>query len=163
MRPVAAALAALCLTTASAVAASDLTAYEGKYPSDAVDGITFLANPAVVAGVAATLSDEGLRATVLGEETVQSPITVKDGVVRADDCEPHNCGDHNWSILVDAASPTGLNGILHQASQRGILVVSFDNKTIAAKVSRVLPLMKRSFACRRFARRSFFCALCFAN
>jgi ribose transport system substrate-binding protein len=31
------------------------------------------------------------------------------------------------AILVDAASPTGLNGILHQASQRGILVVSFDN------------------------------------
>ena len=31
------------------------------------------------------------------------------------------------AILVDAASPTGLNGILHQASERGILVVSFDN------------------------------------
>lgn len=118
MRPVAAALAALCLTTASAVAASDLTAYEGKYPSDAVDGVTFLANPAVVAGVAATLSDESLRATVLGEETVQSPITVKDGVVRADDCEPHNCGDHNWSILVDAAS--GATDVCyHDASAMG--------------------------------------------
>src|SRR3984885_4505866 len=31
------------------------------------------------------------------------------------------------AILVDGASPTGLNGILHQASERGILVVSFDN------------------------------------
>ena len=31
------------------------------------------------------------------------------------------------AIVVDAASPTGLNGILTQASQRGILVVSFDN------------------------------------
>lgn len=31
------------------------------------------------------------------------------------------------AIVVDAASPTGLNGILAQASQRGILVVSFDN------------------------------------
>lgn len=31
------------------------------------------------------------------------------------------------AIVVDAASPTGLNGILSQASQRGILVVSFDN------------------------------------
>ena len=31
------------------------------------------------------------------------------------------------AILIDAASPTGLNGILKQASDRGILVVSFDN------------------------------------
>ena len=31
------------------------------------------------------------------------------------------------AILVDAASPTGLNGILQQASDRGIVVVSFDN------------------------------------
>ncbi len=31
------------------------------------------------------------------------------------------------AIVVDAASPTGLNGILKQASERGILVVSFDN------------------------------------
>ena len=31
------------------------------------------------------------------------------------------------AIVVDAASPTGLNGILGQASERGILVVSFDN------------------------------------
>ncbi len=104
MRSVATVLAALCLTTASALAAPDLTAYEGKYPSDAVDGVTFLANPTVVAGVEATLAEEALRDTVLSEETVQSPITVKDGVVRADDCEPHNCGDHNWSILVEAKS-----------------------------------------------------------
>ena len=31
------------------------------------------------------------------------------------------------AILIDAASPTGLNGILHQAIERGILCVSFDN------------------------------------
>ena len=31
------------------------------------------------------------------------------------------------AILVDAASPTRLNGILHQETSRGILVISFDN------------------------------------
>ncbi|HEX7390155.1 MAG TPA: sugar ABC transporter substrate-binding protein [Acidiphilium sp.] len=31
------------------------------------------------------------------------------------------------AILVDAASPTGLNGIIQQAHARGILVISFDN------------------------------------
>lgn len=97
--------AAFSLTTAaSALAAPGLTAYEGKYPSDAVDGVTFLAHPAVVAGVGATVADRALRKIILSEETVQSPITVKGRVVRADSCEPHNCGDHNWSILVDSRS-----------------------------------------------------------
>ena len=31
------------------------------------------------------------------------------------------------AILIDAASPTGLNGMVNQAIDRGILVVSFDN------------------------------------
>ena len=31
------------------------------------------------------------------------------------------------AIVIDAASPTGLNGIVKQACARGILVISFDN------------------------------------
>jgi ribose transport system substrate-binding protein len=31
------------------------------------------------------------------------------------------------AIITDAASPTGLNGIIAQATRRGILVISFDN------------------------------------
>jgi ribose transport system substrate-binding protein len=31
------------------------------------------------------------------------------------------------AILIDSASPTGLNGVVRQAIERGILVVSFDN------------------------------------
>lgn len=31
------------------------------------------------------------------------------------------------AIVIDAASPTGLNGIIRQATQRGIVVVSYDN------------------------------------
>jgi len=41
------------------------------------------------------------------------------------------------AIVVNAASPTGLNGILTQATQRGILVVSFDNVVTAAPVLKV--------------------------
>ena len=41
------------------------------------------------------------------------------------------------AILVDAASPTGLNGILRQATARGILVVSFDNIATAPSVLKV--------------------------
>jgi ribose transport system substrate-binding protein len=34
---------------------------------------------------------------------------------------------HVDAIIIDAASPTGLNGIVKQACARGILVISFDN------------------------------------
>jgi ribose transport system substrate-binding protein len=36
-------------------------------------------------------------------------------------------GERVDAIVLDAASPTGLNGIIRQATSRGILVVSFDN------------------------------------
>ncbi len=35
------------------------------------------------------------------------------------------------AIVVDAASPTGLNGIIRQATSRGILVIGFDNLVTA--------------------------------
>ncbi len=41
------------------------------------------------------------------------------------------------AILVDAASPTGLNGILGQAVAQGILVISFDNTVTAPNTYKV--------------------------
>ncbi len=38
------------------------------------------------------------------------------------------------AILIDAASPTGLNGILRQATSRGILVIAFDSGVTAPSV-----------------------------
>jgi ribose transport system substrate-binding protein len=35
------------------------------------------------------------------------------------------------AIIVDAASPTGLNGVIRQATSRGILVIAFDNLVTA--------------------------------
>jgi ribose transport system substrate-binding protein len=35
------------------------------------------------------------------------------------------------AILIDAASPTGLNGVIRQATSRGILVIAFDNLVTA--------------------------------
>ncbi len=46
-------------------------------------------------------------------------------------------GERVDAILVDAASPTGLNGILTQAAERGILVVSYDNVVTAPKAIKV--------------------------
>jgi ribose transport system substrate-binding protein len=39
--------------------------------------------------------------------------------------------EHVDAIVVDAASPTGLNGVIQQACARGIVVVSFDNTASA--------------------------------
>jgi ribose transport system substrate-binding protein len=44
---------------------------------------------------------------------------------------------HVDAIVVNAASPTGLNGILSQAAGRGILVVSFDNIVTAPTALKV--------------------------
>ncbi|WP_273888097.1 sugar ABC transporter substrate-binding protein [Rubrobacter naiadicus] len=41
------------------------------------------------------------------------------------------------AILVDAASPTGLNGTIQQAISQGILVISFDNTVTAPKAIKV--------------------------
>lgn len=41
------------------------------------------------------------------------------------------------AILVNAASPTGLNGIIGQATSRGILVVSYDNVVTAPSALKV--------------------------
>ncbi len=38
------------------------------------------------------------------------------------------------AIVIDAASPTGLNGILRQATSRGILVIAFDSVVTAPSV-----------------------------
>jgi ribose transport system substrate-binding protein len=41
------------------------------------------------------------------------------------------------AIVINAASPTGLNGIIRQATSRGILVVSFDNVVTAPTALKV--------------------------
>ncbi len=46
-------------------------------------------------------------------------------------------GERVDAILIDAASPTGLNGIIRQATERGILVVSYDNVVTAPSAIKV--------------------------
>ncbi|HWA80192.1 MAG TPA: sugar ABC transporter substrate-binding protein [Acetobacteraceae bacterium] len=46
-------------------------------------------------------------------------------------------GERVDAIIMDAASPTGLNGIIKQATDRGILVISFDNLVTAPSALKV--------------------------
>lgn len=103
MRPILVSLAVAAFA-APALAAPDLAKYEGVYPSDAVDGVSFLANPAVIDGVAKAVPDKKVRRWVLDPDAVQTPISRTRGLLRSGACEPHNCYDHNWAILIDASS-----------------------------------------------------------
>lgn len=96
-------------------AAGALSAYVGKYPRDAVAGTSFIASPQVRAAVEAVVPDEAVRSWVLRENTTQTPIVLRDGRLLSQACEPHNCGDHNWSILIDSAGTTA-EVCYHEAS-----------------------------------------------
>lgn len=89
---------------AAAGGASGLTAYVGKFPFDEVDGVIFENHPAVKAGVAATLTDAAVRKTIAETEGPAAPIEMIDGKVSAWACQAHNCGDHQWMVMVDPAS-----------------------------------------------------------
>jgi hypothetical protein len=87
-------------------AAVDLRGYEGKYPDDLVNGSGFLASAAVRAGVGAAVADTAVRDRVLDRDTTATPIALRDGRLLSYGCEPHNCGPHNWSIVI---APDGGN------------------------------------------------------
>ncbi|TPG41366.1 hypothetical protein EAH79_09855 [Sphingomonas koreensis] len=86
-----------------------LSGYIGKYPFDAVDGVTFLANPAVTHVVDTLAPGPAVRALVLAGDGPGAPIAAIGGKLAAWGCETHNCGDHNWTILI---APDGGQGQL---------------------------------------------------
>lgn len=87
-------------------AESELSVYLGKYPFDKVHGVTFWKQPAVRKLVHLMIDDGSIRRTILAGG-VEPKIISDDGKIRAAACEPHNCGDHNWSISI---SPDGSDG-----------------------------------------------------
>jgi hypothetical protein len=90
----------------SAVAAvkgsSSLTAYAGKYPVDKVQGLSFLANPKVVAAVKAAAPDAEIWRQVLAPKgAVDSPIlALSAGRLFSRSFDPVSGGDVNWAILI---------------------------------------------------------------
>jgi hypothetical protein len=119
MRILAAAAVATLAGLGTGLAAPDLGAYAGKYPSDKVGGVAFLKHPAVVAGVKQAVRDAAVRKWVLSPETVQSPIFDSGGVLLSQACEPHNCGDHSWTILIHIE--TGATDVCyHDAAEMGL-------------------------------------------
>jgi hypothetical protein len=56
---------------------------------------------------------------VLSPDTVQSPIVESAGMLLSQACEPHNCGDHSWTILLHIE--TGATDVCyHDAAEMGL-------------------------------------------
>ena len=80
-----------------------ITAYNGKYAYEEVNGWRFFDDPSRVALIEAASSDRGLVALVQSDDVVTAPIEVDESQLRAIywACEPHNCGSHNWALVID--------------------------------------------------------------
>lgn len=95
----------------------DLAGYVGKYPFDEVDGVTWNDHPLVTAGVAKTVTDDAVR-EAMQMDGPSAPIAMYQGKVGAWSCQQHNCGDHQWTVLVDPQ--TGATDVCyHNAEQSG--------------------------------------------
>ncbi|APW73834.1 hypothetical protein [Sphingopyxis granuli] len=84
--------------------AKGLAAYVGNYPFDKVDGVAWNDHPAVKAGLAATVKDAKVLKAIQTLEGPAAPIEMHDGKVMAWACQQHNCGPHQWAVLVDPAT-----------------------------------------------------------
>ena len=79
----------------------DLSPYAGKYPFDLVDGAKFIDLPAVREAIEGAVNDSEIRKWMLSEDSGPStPIALRDGLLISHGCEAHNCGMHNWSLIV---------------------------------------------------------------
>jgi len=83
-----------------------LTAYVGKYPHDAVDGVDFFDRTEVAGGLLAVVDDARLRSLIRGRSGPQTPIFQRGRRIASWGCEAHNCGDHNWMVAIDPAGGT---------------------------------------------------------
>lgn len=82
-----------------------LSLYVGKHPSEPLSGRTFLEQPTVKGAVEATVPDPAIRDFIFHYNGPDAPIVGKNGRLLAWGCEAHNCGYHNWSILITPEQP----------------------------------------------------------
>lgn len=86
--------------TVSRAGPPDLARYAGKYADDPVDGIKFLSHPQVRKLVRAA-APAAIAKRILDGNAVAGPVQVDSEYVLYSGCEPHNCGSHQWSVLID--------------------------------------------------------------
>jgi hypothetical protein len=93
-------IAAILLTTAAATPPS-LISYKDKYPFGEVRGVTFFKHPLVQAAVAKAVKNPKLRIMLLSPTGPSGRVQWTARGLRADGCQAHNCGYHQWTIDMD--------------------------------------------------------------
>lgn len=84
-------------------ATGPLAAYVGQYPFDAVDNVAFRDHPLVRAALVQAGGENAPVERILSGPGPSTPIaTADDGRILSWGCEQHNCGPHNWTLLVSA-------------------------------------------------------------
>lgn len=89
---------------ATASSPGDLTAYVGKFPFEAVAGVAWHDHPMVTAGIRKTVTDADVVRAMQSPGGPSAPIGTYEGKVGSWGCQQHNCGDHQWAVLVDPKS-----------------------------------------------------------
>lgn len=84
-----------------------LTAYVGHYPDQPVDGIGFFDRTDVATALDGAVTDARLRRAIIHNAGPRTPIFQAGTRVATWGCEAHDCGDRNWTLLVDPASGKG--------------------------------------------------------
>jgi len=87
-----------------AATAAGLSAYVGQFPFDKVGGVSWNENPTVLAGIDKTVKDAAARRAILELPGPSAPIELIGGKVSSWACEQHNCGPHQWMVMVDPAT-----------------------------------------------------------
>jgi hypothetical protein len=84
-----------------------LTAYIGRYPDQPVDGVGFFDRTEVATALDGAVNDAALRRAIIHNAGPRTPIFQVGSRVATWGCAAHDCGNRNWTLLVDAASGKG--------------------------------------------------------
>ena len=84
-----------------------LMAYVGRYPDEPVDGVNFFDRTEVATALDAAVTDSALRRLVVRNAGPRTPVFRLGSRIASWGCEAHDCGDHNWTLLIDPANGTG--------------------------------------------------------
>lgn len=84
-----------------------LAAYIGHYPDEPVDGVNFFDRTEVATALDGAVTDPALRRAVVHNQGPRTPIFRVGSRIASWGCEAHDCGNHDWTLLIDPASGKG--------------------------------------------------------
>jgi hypothetical protein len=94
-----------------------ISAYVGKYPHDAVDGVMFYDRTDVATALIEAVGNNPVRNRFEEQRTGEKPIFARGASVGATGCDG-DCRDRNWTFLLDTKGHQG-TACYHDAGSMG--------------------------------------------